>query len=142
MISFFLIALNAIANTAGHICFKLSSAVDKPRTFIYWQIVGNTAAFIGVLAYTGLMRDMSLLMAFPLTQGLTAIGVQVVASLIVFRERISPMAWIATILIAAGIIIMNRQVPGEPRSVQGSEVRIQDVAKQQNEKTSPLNPEP
>ena len=111
MIAFFLIALNATANTAGHICFKLSSAVGGPKSFILWQIVGNTAAFIGVLAYTGLMSkmcNMSLLMAFPLTQGLTAIGVQVVASLIIFRERISLLAWAGTILIAVGIIIMNR----------------------------------
>jgi multidrug transporter EmrE-like cation transporter len=108
MISFLLVLLNAAANTAGHACFKLSSAVDKPRTFIFWQIIGNLAAFVGVLAYTGLMCKMSLLMAFPLTQGLTAIGVQVVASLILFRERISLLAWVGTILIAVGIIVMNR----------------------------------
>jgi multidrug transporter EmrE-like cation transporter len=111
MIALFLIALNASANTAGHICFKLSSAVSNPKRFVFWQIVGNTAAFVGTLAYTGLMSkmcSMSLLMAFPLTQGLTAIGVQVVASLIIFRERISLLAWAGTVLIAAGIIIMNR----------------------------------
>jgi multidrug transporter EmrE-like cation transporter len=110
MIALFFIALNATANTAGHICFKLSSAVDKPKSFIFWQVLGNTAAFIGVLAYTGLMSklcNMTLLMAFPLTQGLTAIGVQVVASLILFRERISTLAWAGTILIVVGIIVMN-----------------------------------
>jgi multidrug transporter EmrE-like cation transporter len=96
------------ANTAGHACFKFSSAVNRSRNFILWQIAGNLAAFIGVLAYTGLMCKMSLLMAFPLTQGLTAIGVQVVASQMLFRERISLLAWAGTILIAVGIIIMNR----------------------------------
>jgi multidrug transporter EmrE-like cation transporter len=34
--------------------------------------------------------------------------VQVVASQFFFRERISASAWIATVLIAAGIIVMNR----------------------------------
>ena len=117
MLALFLIALNATANTAGHICFKLSSAADNTSgSFILWQIVGNTAAFVGVLAYTGLMRDMSLLMAFPLTQGLTAIGVQVVASMIFFHEQISPLAWVATVLIAAGIIVMNRSAPGETKA--------------------------
>jgi multidrug transporter EmrE-like cation transporter len=108
MTAVLLIALNAIANTVGHTCFKLSSAVDASSRFVLWQIVGNTAAFIGTVAYTWLMRDMSLLMAYPLTQGLTAVGVQVVASQFFFRERISGSAWIATILIVAGIIIMNR----------------------------------
>ena len=122
MLALFLIALNAVANTAGHICFKLSAAADNTAsTVIFWQIVGNTVAFIGVLAYTGLMRNMSLLMAFPLTQGLTAIGVQVVASLLFFHEQISPLAWVATVLIAAGIIVMNR--PAEGVRVQGSGFR-------------------
>ncbi len=111
MIAFFLIALNMTANTAGHICFKLSSAVDRSKSFIFWQIVGNTAAFIGSLAYTLVMSPkicgMDLLLAFPLTQGLTAVGVQVVASLIVFRERISLLAWAGTILIVVGIIVMK-----------------------------------
>jgi multidrug transporter EmrE-like cation transporter len=124
MLALLLIAVNATANTAGHICFKLSSAADNTSSsFIFWQIVGNTAAFVGVLAYTGLMRDMSLLMAFPLTQGLTAIGVQVVASLFFFHEQISPLAWAATVLIAAGIIVMNRPAPGETKK--GAEVRVQ-----------------
>ncbi len=107
MIAILLIATNAIANTAAHICFKLSSAVSRSRNFIFWQVVGNTAAFLGTLAYTVLMHDTSLLVAFPLTQGLTAVGVQVVASLIIFRERISLLAWAGTVLIVAGSIVMK-----------------------------------
>ncbi len=113
MIPLLLIALNMTANTAGHVCFKLSSA-DQATSFVFWQVLGNTAAFIGVLAYTGLMRKMSLLMAFPLTQGLTAIGVQVVASQLFFHEHISPLAWTATVLIALGIIVMNSNPPKQP----------------------------
>jgi multidrug transporter EmrE-like cation transporter len=102
----FLLA-NLSANTGAHICLKRSAAGNGVRAFLFWQVIGNIGGFLGVLAYTALLRDLSLHIAYPLTEGLTAIGVQVVGGLIVFREKVSPAAWAGTGLILAGIVLFS-----------------------------------
>jgi multidrug transporter EmrE-like cation transporter len=99
--------LNASANTAAHLCFKRSSSAEGKRRFLAWQAAGNLLAFVGVLAYTAIMRNMDLHLAFPLTQGFTAIGVQIIGGLIAFRERIAVLSWIGTSLVIAGIIVIG-----------------------------------
>ena len=102
----FLLA-NLGANTGAHLCLKRSAAGAEVKTFLFWQLFGNLGGFLGVLAYTALLRNMSLHVAYPLTEGLTAIGVQVVGGLIVFREKIHAMAWAGTGLILAGIALFS-----------------------------------
>jgi multidrug transporter EmrE-like cation transporter len=102
----FLLA-NLGANTGAHLCLKRSAQRTKVRAFLFWQVLGNLGAFLGVLAYTAVLRDLSLHVAYPLTEGLTAIGVQVVGGVIVFREKISAVAWAGTGLILAGIVLFN-----------------------------------
>ncbi|HTP60412.1 MAG TPA: hypothetical protein VMM82_15930, partial [Spirochaetia bacterium] len=77
------------------------------RRLLFWQVLGNLGAFLGVLAYTAILRDLSLHVAYPLTEGLTAIGVQVAGGVIVFQERISAVAWAGTGLIVAGVILFS-----------------------------------
>jgi multidrug transporter EmrE-like cation transporter len=101
------LAANLGANTGAHICLKHSAVRTEVRAFLFWQVVGNLGGFLGVLAYTALLRDLSLHVAYPLTEGLTAIGVQVVGGLIVFREKIPAAAWAGTGLILAGIILFS-----------------------------------
>ncbi len=95
------------ANTGSHICLKRSAGKHGLRPFVAWQAAGNLAAFLGVLAYTALLRGISLHVAYPLTEGLTAIGVQLVGGVIVFRERIPPMALAGTGLILCGIALFS-----------------------------------
>jgi multidrug transporter EmrE-like cation transporter len=95
------------ANTGAHIFFKRSAEPHGMKAFIRWQVAGNCAAFLGVLAYTALLRGMTLHVAYPLTEGLTAIGVQLVASIAVFRERIPPLAWAGTGLVLSGIVLFS-----------------------------------
>ena len=103
-----LLLADLCANTGAHICLKLSAAGKGMRRFVLWQVVGNLAGFGGVLAYTALMRGgISLHVAYPLTEGLTAIGVQLVGGMIVFRERISPVTWVGTGLILSGIVLFS-----------------------------------
>jgi len=102
-----LLALNMAFNTTGHICFKLSARGNDRRRFIAFQVAGNLAGFLGVLAFTALLRVMSLHTAYPATQGLTAVGVQVVGSGLVFRERLSPFSWAGTALIVAGVALIG-----------------------------------
>jgi multidrug transporter EmrE-like cation transporter len=102
-----LLLADMIANTGAHVALKKSAARRGVKLFILWQVVGNLAGFVGVLAYTALMRTMSLHVAYPLTEGLTAIGVQLVGGLIFFHEKIPPLAWAGTGLILCGIVLFS-----------------------------------
>ncbi len=107
MLSFLLLAGNMTVNTAAHICLKLSAAGRDAKHFLFWQVLGNIGGFLGVLAFTALLRGMALHVAYPLTQGLTAIGVQLVGGKLVLKERIPPLAWAGTGLILAGIALIS-----------------------------------
>ena len=82
MITYLLLAADMAANTGAHICLKLSAAGRGVKLFLFWQVIGNLSGFVGVLAYTLLLRKMSLHAAYPLTEGLTAIGVQFVGGMV------------------------------------------------------------
>jgi multidrug transporter EmrE-like cation transporter len=98
---------NLTANTAAHICLKLSAGRGGRRRFLFWQVLGNLAAFLGVLAFTALLRGMSLHVAYPLTEGLTAVGVQLIGGMLVLKERISPLVWAGTALILCGVVLFS-----------------------------------
>ena len=98
---------NLTANTAAHICLKLSAGGKGTRRFLFWQVLGNLAAFLGVLAFTALLRGTSLHVAYPLTEGLTAVGVQLVGGMLVLKEKISPLVWVGTSLILSGILLFS-----------------------------------
>jgi multidrug transporter EmrE-like cation transporter len=103
-----LLLADLCANTGAHICLKFSAAGRGVKRFLLWQVVGNLAGFIGVLAFTALMRGgMSLHVAYPLTEGCTAVGVQLLGGMIVFDERISPATWVGTCLILCGIVVFS-----------------------------------
>ncbi len=102
-----LLLANFTANTGAHVCLKRSAISSRITGFLAWQVAGNLAALLGTLAYTALLRGMSLHVAYPLTEGLTAIGVLVAGGMILFRERITPLAWAGTGLIVSGIVLMS-----------------------------------
>ena len=102
-----LLLADVTANTTAHVCLKNSAGAPGARLFILWQAAGNCAAFLGVLAYTAILRSMSLHAAYPLTEGLTAVAVQLVGGMLLFRERIPPMAWAGTGLILSGIVLFS-----------------------------------
>jgi multidrug transporter EmrE-like cation transporter len=107
MRTFLLLLADMTANTGAHICLKLSARRRGVKLFLLYQVAGNLAGFLGVLAYTALMRGMSLHVAYPLTEGLTAIGVQLVGGMIVLKEKIPPIAWVGTGLILCGIALFS-----------------------------------
>jgi multidrug transporter EmrE-like cation transporter len=59
------------------------------------------------------MRSLPLHIAFPLTQGLAVLGVQLVASVAVFREAFTPAEAAGSALVAAGIALVG--VAARPR---------------------------
>jgi len=102
-----LLLADVTANTGAHVSFKHSAQSHAVKRFLLWQVAGNLAAFLGTLAYTAILRGMSLHVAYPLTEGLSAVGVQLVGSLILFRERIPLLAWAGTGLIVSGIVLFS-----------------------------------
>lgn len=102
-----LLLANAAANTGAHVSLKRSAVSRGVKLFLLWQLIGNLAAFLGTLAYTAILHGTSLHVAYPLTEGLSAVGVQIVGSMILFRERIPPLAWAGTGLILSGIVLFS-----------------------------------
>jgi len=102
-----LLLADAAANTGAHIGFRHSARSRGVKLFLLWQVAGNLAALLGTVAYTAILRGMSLHVAYPLTEGLSAVGVQVVGSLLLFKERIPPLAWAGTGLIVLGIVLFS-----------------------------------
>jgi multidrug transporter EmrE-like cation transporter len=102
-----LLLANMTANTAAHIFLKRSAAGGGVKRFLFWQVLGNLVGFVGVLAYVFLLKGMPLHTAYPLTEGLSAIGVQIVGGLLVLREKIRPLAWAGTGLVLAGIVMFS-----------------------------------
>ena len=93
------IALAVLANTG----FKLSADSSPCKRFLLWQIVGNLSGFLSVLSLTALFRLIPMHVAFPVTQALAVVAVQVLAARLLFRETIAPLQWAGTALLIAGI---------------------------------------
>jgi len=102
-----LLLADLTANTGAHISLKLSAGKKGFRGFLLWQVLGNLAGFLGVLAYTLLLRTMPLHVAYPLTEGLTSVGVLLVGGLLVLKETIRPAAWVGAGLILVGIALFS-----------------------------------
>jgi len=94
--------------TSANIFLKLSADSGGWAMFIAMQAAGNLAGFVGILAYTGLLRTMPLHVAFPLSRGLVVLGVQLVATVLVFHEAFRPTEAVGAGLVAAGIIVVGR----------------------------------
>ena len=101
------ILTNLLFNVISNASFKYSADSTNWRGFWTWQVVGNLAGLVTVIILTGLLRYIPLSVAFPLTTGLMVIGVQVIASRLLFGESISIQRWIGTALVVAGIVFLT-----------------------------------
>jgi multidrug transporter EmrE-like cation transporter len=102
--------------TAANILLKLSAEARGTWPFITTFAAGNIVGFVGVLAYTGLLRTMPLHVAFPLSRGLVVLGVQLAASLLIFHESFRLTEAAGAVLVTAGILIVGISAgrPPEP----------------------------
>jgi len=97
-----------IFNVVANASFKAAAQSPNWRGFLSWQVVGNLAGFLTVLALTGLLKFIPLGIAFPVTTGLAVIAVQVAAAALIFHEPISATQWLGTLIIVAGILLVGR----------------------------------
>jgi multidrug transporter EmrE-like cation transporter len=93
--------------TAANAILTLSAHADAVWPFILLQIAGNLAGFLGILVYTGLLRTLPLHVAFPLSRGAAVIGVQLIASFIIFHESYKLTEIAGTVIVVAGVILVG-----------------------------------
>jgi multidrug transporter EmrE-like cation transporter len=99
--------LNVLFQIISNCGFKLSATSGSVRGFWTWQVVGNLAGLASVIAVTVLLRFLPLSVVFPVTTGLTVIGIQVVAAWFLFNESISPAQWLGTLMVVIGIALIG-----------------------------------
>lgn len=103
-----LIVLNVVFSIVANAAFRISAQSATWTAVVIWQIVGNLAGFVTVLCLTGLLRDVPLAIAFPVTTGLSIIGVQLVAARWLFNEPIDAVQWAGALLIVVGVFLLQR----------------------------------
>ena len=105
---FSLIVVNLIFNILANASFRISALSPTWRGLLAWQVVGNLAGLATVITLTWLLRYLPLSVAFPLTTGLTLLGVQLVAASWIFHEPISERQWLGTLAVVIGIWLIRR----------------------------------
>jgi multidrug transporter EmrE-like cation transporter len=97
---------NLIFTVISNIGFKLSADSARWQHFLWWQVVGNLSGFLSVIAFTLLLRRISLHLAFAVTAGFGFALVQVLGARFIFHEPITSWQWFGVALITSGIFIV------------------------------------
>ena len=105
---FGLIVVNLGFNVLSNASFRVSAMSATWRGILTWQVVGNLAGLVTVITLTWILKYMPLSIAFPLTTGLTVLGVQMAAASWIFNEPISQQQWLGTMAIVLGIWLIQR----------------------------------
>lgn len=103
-----LIALNVVFSIVANAAFRVSARSETWSGVLTWQVAGNLAGFVTVVTLTGLLRYVPLTIAFPVTTGMSILGVQIVAARWIFNEPVNAMQWAGALLIALGIFLVQR----------------------------------
>jgi multidrug transporter EmrE-like cation transporter len=103
-----LIVLNVLFSIVANAALRVSAQSATWTGVVTWQIVGNLAGFVTVLCLTGLLRTVPLAIAFPVTTGLSIVGVQLVAAKWLFHESIDAVQWAGALLIVLGVFLLQR----------------------------------
>ena len=75
--------------------------------FVWWQVVGNLAGFLSVIAFTFVLRLISLHLAFAVTAAFGVALVQVLGAHFLFHETSTSWQWFGVALITSGIFIVS-----------------------------------
>ncbi len=102
-----LILSNLIFTVASNIGFKLSADSAGWQSFLWWQVVGNSAGFLSVITFTFLLRLVSLHLAWAVTAGFGFALVEILGARFFFHEAITAWQWFGVALITSGIFIVS-----------------------------------
>lgn len=97
-------------NIVAAVAFRLAALSSSWIAFLVWQVAGNLAGFVTVLALTVLLRFLPLSIAYPITTGLSVIGVQVIAASVLLHEPLPLRVWLGTALIVSGILLVGGRI--------------------------------
>jgi multidrug transporter EmrE-like cation transporter len=103
-----LLALNVAFNILANAAFRVSARSATWSDVLIWQVLGNLAGLVTVVTLTAMLRYVPLRTAFPLTTGMSILGVQVVAARWLFNEPISAVQWAGSLLIGVGVFLVQR----------------------------------
>jgi multidrug transporter EmrE-like cation transporter len=103
-----LIGLNVLFSIVANAAFRLSARSATWWDLLSWQVLGNLAGLMTVVTLTFLLRYAPLSIAFPVTAGISIVGVQIVAATWLFHEPINAMQWAGSLLIAVGVFLVQR----------------------------------
>jgi multidrug transporter EmrE-like cation transporter len=98
---------NLFFTVVSNIGFKLSADSSGWQSFLWWQVVGNTAGFLAVIAFTVLLRLISLHVAWAITAGFGFALVEVIGARLFFHEVITAWQWFGVALITVGIFFVS-----------------------------------
>jgi multidrug transporter EmrE-like cation transporter len=98
---------NLVFTVVSNISFKLSADSAAWQSFLWWQVVGNIAGFLSVIAFTVLLRLISLHVAWAVTAGFGFALVEVFGARFFFHEAITTWQWFGVALITSGIFIVS-----------------------------------
>src|SRR5215470_5972185 len=101
-------ALNVVFSIVANAAFRVSARSATWSGVLTWQVVGNLAGFVTVVSLTILLRYVPLRIAFPVTTGMSVIGVQLVAAKWMFHEPINSLQWAGALLIGLGVFLVQR----------------------------------
>ncbi len=102
-----LILANLASTVVSNVGLEWSAASSKLRGFLWWQVVGNVTGFLGVLAFTFLLRFIPLHLAYAFTAGLGFVAVQFFGAHLVCGEVITTSQWLGMALITVGVVIVS-----------------------------------
>jgi multidrug transporter EmrE-like cation transporter len=103
-----LILIFVTMNVFSNYCFKRSAVSQGLKSFTRWQIPAHLSGFLGVLAFTFLLRFLPVHVAYPVVQGLVVLGIQFIAARLLFKERILTVQWLGTLVLFAGLILVSK----------------------------------
>jgi multidrug transporter EmrE-like cation transporter len=104
------LATHLAFNVVAALAFRLAAQSSSWLAFLLWQVVGNLAGFLTVVALTVLLRFVPLSVAYPITTGLSVIAVQVVAARLLLHEPLPLRVWFGAILIVLGILFVGGRI--------------------------------
>jgi len=82
-----LVALNVAFSIVANAAFRPSALSTTWSDVLAWQVLGNVAGLVTVIALKCTLRYIPLGVAFPLTTAMSLLGVQVVAARVLFHSR-------------------------------------------------------
>jgi drug/metabolite transporter (DMT)-like permease len=102
-----LIVTNQVFNVGATMGFAMSGRADTAALFVGWQLIGSVFGLGSQITFAGLVRFYSLRFANAVGIGLAFVSAQAFGAFVLLREPFTPVQWIGTGLVFAGILCLT-----------------------------------